>query len=61
MLGVAVVFGTFDTIVCSASGEIRAGNRMTSRPSAGLHLALGTISFAICLAAWGLISAFAPM
>ena len=30
----------------------------TSRPN--LHLALGTISFAICFAAWGLISAFAP-
>lgn len=30
----------------------------TSRPN--LQLALGTISFAICFAAWGLISAFAP-
>src|SRR6266545_287194 len=26
----------------------------------GRHLALGTISFAICFAAWGLVSAFAP-
>jgi NNP family nitrate/nitrite transporter-like MFS transporter len=25
-----------------------------------LHLALGTISFTLCFAAWGLISAFAP-
>jgi MFS transporter, NNP family, nitrate/nitrite transporter len=30
----------------------------TSRPN--LHLTLGTISFTICFAAWGLISAFAP-
>jgi MFS transporter, NNP family, nitrate/nitrite transporter len=30
----------------------------TSRPN--LQLTLGTISFAICFAAWGLISAFAP-
>ncbi len=28
--------------------------------SATRHLALGTISFALCFAAWGLISAFAP-
>ena len=27
---------------------------------AGRHLALGTISFTLCFAAWGLISAFAP-
>ena len=25
------------------------------------HLALGTISFAVCFTAWGLISAFAPV
>jgi NNP family nitrate/nitrite transporter-like MFS transporter len=31
---------------------------VTSRPN--LQLALGTASFAICFAAWGLISAFAP-
>src|ERR1051326_6051032 len=30
----------------------------TSRPN--LQLTLGTISFAICFATWGLISAFAP-
>ena len=24
------------------------------------HVALGTISFTVCFAAWGLISAFAP-
>src|SRR5712664_1708309 len=30
----------------------------SSRPN--LQLALGTLSFAICFAAWGLISAFAP-
>ena len=29
-------------------------------PSSRLQLALGTASFAICFAAWGLISAFAP-
>ena len=31
----------------------------TKTPS-GRHLALGTISFTVCFAAWGLISAFAP-
>jgi MFS transporter, NNP family, nitrate/nitrite transporter len=34
------------------------GPSATARPN--LQLALGTISFAICFAAWGLISAFAP-
>ena len=34
------------------------GSAATSRPN--LQLTLGTISFAICFAAWGLISAFAP-
>src|ERR1051326_6384729 len=33
---------------------------MNTNPSGTRHLALGTISFAICFAAWGLISAFAP-
>jgi NNP family nitrate/nitrite transporter-like MFS transporter len=36
---------------------------MNSTPAASrpnLQLALGTVSFAICFAAWGLISAFAP-
>src|SRR6266542_6002333 len=35
---------------------------MTEEPvkSARQHLALATISFTICFAAWGLISAFAP-
>ncbi|MGI9101839.1 MAG: MFS transporter [Terriglobales bacterium] len=33
---------------------------MPDRQSGTRHLALGTISFAICFAAWGLISAFAP-
>ena len=32
---------------------------MTSRPY-GTHLALATVSFAVCFMAWGLISAFAP-
>jgi NNP family nitrate/nitrite transporter-like MFS transporter len=32
----------------------------TSQQPFKLHLALGTISFALCFAAWGLISAFAP-
>ncbi len=31
-----------------------------SRPPVSLHLALGTVSFTLCFAAWGLISAFAP-
>jgi MFS transporter, NNP family, nitrate/nitrite transporter len=30
------------------------------KTSSSRHLALGTISFAVCFAAWGLISAFAP-
>ena len=34
---------------------------MTKTALGARHLALGTISFAICFAAWGLISAFAPM
>src|SRR5512142_798813 len=33
---------------------------MADHPSGTRHLALGTISFAICFAAWGLIAAFAP-
>ena len=37
---------------------------MTGSPSRlsspGVQLALGTISFAVCFTAWGLISAFAP-
>src|SRR5262245_62455255 len=36
-----------------------AANNQHAR-SAARHLALGTISFTICFAAWGLISAFAP-
>jgi NNP family nitrate/nitrite transporter-like MFS transporter len=32
----------------------------THRGAANLNLALGTISFAVCFAIWGLISAFAP-
>src|SRR6266404_979648 len=32
----------------------------TQSPRPNLQLALGTLSFAICFAAWGLISAFAP-
>jgi MFS transporter, NNP family, nitrate/nitrite transporter len=33
---------------------------MEPRQSSARHLALGTISFTICFAAWGLVSAFAP-
>src|SRR5665213_3211518 len=33
---------------------------MKDRQPASLQLALGTISFTVCFAAWGLISAFAP-
>jgi MFS transporter, NNP family, nitrate/nitrite transporter len=32
---------------------------MTRQPGLGPHLALGTVSFGVCFAAWGLISAFA--
>ena len=28
--------------------------------TSGRHIALGTLSFALCFAAWGLVSAFAP-
>src|SRR5438093_1023701 len=31
-----------------------------SKTSYSMHVALGTVSFALCFAAWGLISAFAP-
>src|SRR5690349_11005280 len=31
-----------------------------SASKSSFHLALGTISFTVCFAAWGLISAFAP-
>ena len=31
-----------------------------SRSGRSTQLALGTVSFAVCFAAWGLISAFAP-
>ena len=34
---------------------------MNEQSSGKRHLLLGTLSFAICFAAWGLISAFAPM
>ena len=34
---------------------------MSSQSEGTRHLALGAISFAICFAAWGLISAFAPL
>jgi len=33
----------------------------SQRGHSGLHLALGTVSFTVCFAAWGLISAFAPV
>jgi NNP family nitrate/nitrite transporter-like MFS transporter len=38
--------------------SVRMATTGTDRPS--LQLTLGTISFAVCFAAWGLISAFAP-
>src|SRR5437762_13156136 len=31
-----------------------------SKTSYSMHVALGTLSFTLCFAAWGLISAFAP-
>ncbi len=32
----------------------------SGRPAAGRHVALATLSFTVCFAAWGLLSAFAP-
>src|SRR5262252_1622901 len=34
--------------------------RSQSRTAFSRHVALGTVSFTLCFAAWGLISAFAP-
>src|SRR6266581_1036751 len=34
--------------------------RNVSKTSYSMHVALGTVSFTLCFAAWGLISAFAP-
>src|SRR5216117_3870361 len=34
--------------------------RNGSKTSFSMHVALGTVSFTLCFAAWGLISAFAP-
>src|SRR5437867_11886327 len=34
--------------------------RNRSKTTCSLHVALGTVSVALCFAAWGLISAFAP-
>lgn len=46
----------------SPRAEIRLEHAMESNrdSSSKMQLALGTISFAICFAAWGLISSFAP-
>src|SRR5262245_3573226 len=38
--------------------SVRMSTTGTERPS--VQLTFGTISFAVCFAAWGLISAFAP-
>src|SRR5215471_17424857 len=37
-----------------------SGMRHPSQTSFSWHVALGTVSFTLCFAAWGLISAFAP-
>src|SRR5215471_6772549 len=37
-----------------------SGMRHPSQTSFSWHVALGTVSFTVCFAAWGLISAFAP-
>ena len=34
--------------------------RNGSKTSYSMHVALGTVAFTLCFAAWGLISAFAP-
>src|SRR5947209_11613369 len=49
-------------IRCSRVKVCREENPMSSnpQPSAPRHLTLGTLSFAVCFAAWGLVSAFAP-
>jgi hypothetical protein len=40
--------------------EVGSKESVYSETSQQKHLLLGTISFTICFAAWGLISAFAP-
>ena len=39
---------------------MRSGEVANPQASQGRHLLLGTVSFTVCFAAWGLVSAFAP-
>src|SRR6476620_6992693 len=39
---------------------MRSGEVANPQASQSRHLLLGTVSFTVCFAAWGLISAFAP-
>ena len=41
-------------------GVMRSGEVANPQASQSRHLLLGTVSFTVCFAAWGLISAFAP-
>ena len=41
-------------------GTMRSGEVANPQASQNRHLLLGTVSFTVCFAAWGLISAFAP-
>ena len=41
-------------------GVMRSGEVANPQASQSRHLLLGTVSFTVCFAAWGLVSAFAP-
>ena len=41
-------------------GVMRSGEVANPQASQNRHLLLGTVSFTVCFAAWGLVSAFAP-
>jgi NNP family nitrate/nitrite transporter-like MFS transporter len=41
-------------------GVMRSGEVANAQASQSRHLLLGTVSFTVCFAAWGLVSAFAP-
>jgi MFS transporter, NNP family, nitrate/nitrite transporter len=45
-----------------SAGRLQRTSNVTVKPpsSNARHLALGTVSFAVCFAAWGMVSAFAP-
>src|SRR5262245_61814130 len=52
--------GGTDAIFPVRSCRVASPMKEHTGPSNARHLALGTVSFAVCFAAWGLISAFAP-